>query len=144
MSERAAERRIEVDASPRACFAALTEYESMPEWQRAVTHCVVVSRDEEGRGRDVDWRIDAKLRSISYRLRYDYDEPHRIVCSYIEGDMDDLHAEYSLEPDGDATVVTLALRVKPGVPVPGPLARILNGRLMRGALEDLKKRVEGT
>lgn len=143
MSEREAERSIEVAAAPEDCFAALIDYESMPEWQRSVTRCEVMSRDEHGRGEQVDWEIDAKLRSISYRLRYEYDEPHWIACRYVDGDMEDLRADYTLEAqDGATTLVTLSLAVKPGVRVPGALERILNGRLMNGALEDLKKHVE--
>jgi uncharacterized protein YndB with AHSA1/START domain len=145
VSERAAERSVEVAARPEDCFAALTDYESMPEWQRAVRRCEVVSRDDLGRGEDVDWEIDVKLRSISYRLRYRYEEPHRISCRYVDGDMEDVRAEYRLEPQGErTTLVTLWLRVRPGVRVPGPLERVLNGRLMAGALEDLKRRVEST
>jgi uncharacterized protein YndB with AHSA1/START domain len=143
MSERGAERSVEIAASPQACFDALIDYESMPEWQRSVKHCEVVAWDDEGRGREVDWKIDAKLRSISYRLAYSYDEPHRIECRYVEGDMEDLSADYTLRSEGaQTTLVTLSLRVRPGVRVPGPLERILNGRLMNGALDDLKKRVE--
>lgn len=144
MSERAAERSIEVAARPQDCFAALTDYESMPAWQRAVKRCEVVSRDERGRGEDVDWEIDAKLRSIAYRLRYVYDEPYRISCRYVDGDMEDVRAEYRLDQKGEGTtLVTLSLRVRPGVRIPGPLERILNGRLMASALDDLKRRVEG-
>lgn len=143
MSERGAERSIEVAADPQACFDALTDYESMPDWQRSVKRCEVVSRDAEGRGEEVDWKIDAKLRSISYRLRYEYEEPHRIACRYVEGDMDDLHADYTLEEQGErTTLVTLSLSVRPGVRVPGPLERVLEGRLMHGALDDLRKRLE--
>ena len=142
MSERGAERSVEVAAPPQDCFDALTDYESMPEWQSSVKRCEVVSRDERGRGLEVDYEIDARLRSIAYRLRYSYDEPHRIDVGYVEGDMEDLRAEYTLEPEGEATRVTLSLRVKPGVRVPGPLQRILEGRLMNGALDDLRRRVE--
>lgn len=142
MSERGAERSIEVAAPPQACFEALTDYESMPEWQSSVKRCEVVSRDEHGRGLEVDYKIDAKLRSIRYRLRYSYDEPHRIDVGYVEGDMKDLSGVYTLEPEGEGTLVTLSLGVTPGVRVPGPLERILEGRLMHGALDDLKKRVE--
>ena len=142
MNERGAERSVEVAAPPQDCFDALTDYESMPEWQSSVKRCEVLSRDDRGRGLEVDYEIDARLRSISYRLRYSYDEPHRIDVSYVEGDMEDLSAEYTLEAEGDATRVTLSLRVKPGVRVPGPLRRILEGRLMNGALDDLKHRVE--
>ncbi len=145
MSERRAERTIEIAATPDACFEALTDYESMPEWQRSVKRCEVVSRDDAGRGREVDWEIDAKLRSIRYRLRYEYEEPSRIDCRYVEGDMNDLRATYTLEARGEGdTLVTLSLRVEPGVRVPAALERVLNGRLMRGALEDLRARVEGS
>ena len=142
MNERGAERSVEVAAPPQDCFDALTDYESMPEWQSSVKRCEVLSRDDRGRGLEVDYEIDARLRAIAYRLRYSYDEPHRIDVGYVEGDMEDLRAEYTLEPEGEATRVTLSLRVKPGVRVPGPLQRILEGRLMNGALDDLRRRVE--
>ena len=143
MTERAAERRVVVAAPPQACFDALVDYESMPQWQRSVRRCDVFSRDEQGRGRDVDWEIDAKLRAISYRLRYEYAEPERIEFRLVHGDMDDVRGTYTLEPDGDGrTAVALSLRVRPGVPVPGPLERVVTRVLLRGALDDLKRRVE--
>ena len=90
----------------------------MPEWQRAVRRCTVVERDEGGRL--VDWEIDPRLRSISYRLRYAYEERHSIECRLVEGDVEDVRASYEIAADGrDRTVVSLALRVRPGVPVPG-------------------------
>ena len=70
MAAKRAEQQVVVEASPHACFAALTDYERMADWQSTVNSCEVVSRDREGRGREVDWKIDAKLRSISYRLQY--------------------------------------------------------------------------
>jgi uncharacterized protein YndB with AHSA1/START domain len=144
VTERRVERRVTIAAPPRACFDALVDYGSMPEWQRAVRRCEVAARDERGRGREVDWEIDAKLRSVSYRLRYEYEEPHRIECRLVAGDLDDVEASYSLLPEGAGrTTVTLSLRVRPGVPVPGPLERMLNRLLLRGTLDDLKRRVEG-
>jgi len=144
VTERRAERRIAIAAPPQACFDALVDYESMPAWQRAVHRCEVVSRDERGRAREVDWEIDAKLRSISYRLRYEYEEPNRIAFGLVHGDVDDVEGTYSLAPDAaGGTAVTLSLRVRPGVPVPGPLERILNRVLLRGVLDDLKQWVEG-
>jgi Polyketide cyclase / dehydrase and lipid transport len=143
LTERAARRRVAIAASPDACFAALVDYESMPEWQRAVRRCTVVERDEEGRGRVVDWEIDARLRSISYRLRYAYEEPHSIECRLVEGDVEDVGASYEIAADGrDRTVVSLALRVRPEVPVPGALERILTRVLLRGTLDDLRRHVE--
>ena len=143
MTERTARRRVAIAASPDACFAALVDYESMPEWQRSVRRCAVVERDEGGRGRVVDWEIDARLRSISYRLRYAYEEPHSIECRLVEGDIEDVRASYEIAADGrERTVVSLALRVRPGVPVPGALERILTRVLLRGTLDDLRRRFE--
>ena len=79
MAHRKAERQIVIADRPQACFEALTDYESMPSWQSTVKSCEVLSRDEAGRGREVSWEIDAKVRAISYRLEYEYEEPHRIA-----------------------------------------------------------------
>ena len=115
----------------------------MPEWQRAVRRCTVVERDEEGRGRVVDWEIDTCLRSISYRLRYAYEEPQSIECRLVEGDVEDVRASYEIAADGrDRTVVSLALRVRPGVPIQRALERILTRVLLRGTLGDLRRHVE--
>ena len=39
MGVRAAERQIQVQASPSDCFDALTDFESYPDWQEAVKQC---------------------------------------------------------------------------------------------------------
>jgi polyketide cyclase/dehydrase/lipid transport protein len=144
LTERAAQRRVAIGASPDACFAALVDYESMPEWQRAVAAALWSSAKRRGgAGRVVDWEIDARLRSISYRLRYAYEEPHSIECRLVEGDIEDVRASYEIAADGrERTVVSLALHVRPGVPVPGALERILARVLLRGTLDDLRRRVE--
>src|SRR3712207_6959068 len=55
------------------------------------------------------WEIDARLRSISYRLRYAYEEPHSIECRLVEGDIEDVRASYEIAADGrERTVVSLA------------------------------------
>ena len=60
-----AEHQRRVDGTPQECFDALLDYESFPDWQRAVK-AVEVSRDDDGRGRDVEFEIDAKVRTIRY------------------------------------------------------------------------------
>lgn len=50
MGGKRAERQIAIGESPRRCFEAIVDYESFPDWQRAVRDCEVVSRDERGRG----------------------------------------------------------------------------------------------
>ena len=49
----------------------------------------------------------------------------------------------TLEDRGDGTTLaTYSLAVDPGMWVPGPVLKVLNNQVMRGAVEDLKQRVE--
>jgi uncharacterized membrane protein len=139
-----AEQQILVEGSPQDCFDALVDYESFPDWQRAVKSVEVLGRDGEGRGRDVTFEIDAKVRTIRYTLRYSYEPPHRIGWDYVEGDVKDVDGEMVLEDRGDGTTLaTYSLALDPGVWLPGPLQKVLNDQVMKGSVEDLKKRVEG-
>jgi uncharacterized membrane protein len=138
-----AEQQIVVAGTPQQCFDALLEYESFPEWQRAVKSVEVEKRDRSGRGRDVAFEIDAKVKTIHYRLRYSYEPPHRIAWEYLDGDVKDVDGELVLEDRGDgATLVTYSLALDPGVWMPGPLQKVLNDQVMKGSVEDLKRRVE--
>ena len=64
-----AERSIEIDAPARACWDAILDFESYPDWQSAVKDVEVMERDDEGRGRDVEFQIDAKVRQIETALK---------------------------------------------------------------------------
>jgi len=138
-----AEQQIVVDGTPQQCFDALLDYESFPEWQRAVKSVDVESRDRGGRGRDVAFEIDAKVKTIRYRLRYSYEPPHRIAWEYLDGDVKDVEGEMVLEDRGDGTTLaTYSLALDAGVWLPGPLRKVLSDQVMKGAVEDLKRRVE--
>jgi uncharacterized membrane protein len=139
-----AEQQIVVEGTPQQCFDALLAYESFPEWQRAVKSVEVVNRDRSGRARDVEFEIDAKVKTIHYRLRYTYEPPHRIAWEYLGGDVKDVDGEMVLEDRGDGTTLaTYSLALDPGVWLPGPLQKVLNDQVMKGSVEDLKRRVEG-
>ena len=131
-----------IAAPAQLCFDVLTDYESVPEWQGPVKRCQVLERDERGRGSVVEYEVDAKVRTISYRLRQCYDEPHRIDSEYLGGDVQDLDGTWTFEPAGDATLVTFSLRIDPGRFVPGPVRRMLESRVMGQAVEDLRRRAE--
>jgi uncharacterized membrane protein len=138
-----AEQQIVVEGSPQECFDALLDYESFPEWQRAVKSVEVVTRDDAHRGEEVAFEIDAKVKTIRYRLRYSYEPPHRIAWDYLGGDVKDVDGEMVLEDQGDGTTLaTYSLALDPGVWMPGPLQKVLNDQVMKGSVEDLKRRVE--
>jgi ribosome-associated toxin RatA of RatAB toxin-antitoxin module len=136
-------RSAEVAAPPQACFDALTDYEVLPEWQRAVRAARVIERDAEGRGTVVEYAIDARFKTVRYRLRQIYDEPHRLASEYLGGDFRDFSGEWRfLALDRDRTRVELDLRIDPGRLVPGPLRSAISDAVMRRALRDLKAYVE--
>ncbi|HWI09191.1 MAG TPA: SRPBCC family protein [Solirubrobacteraceae bacterium] len=135
----------EIAASPQACFDALTDFESLPEWQGAVRDVEVLERDAAGRGTVVEYVVDARFKTVRYRLRQIYDEPRRLASEYLGGDFRDFCGEWRFEPrgeDGATTHVELDLRLDPGYLVPGFLRRAIADAVMRRALRDLKAHVE--
>ena len=115
-----AELQIVIDASPKQCFEALVDVRDLPGLAAAVRECEVLSRDGERRGKEVSFEIDAKVRTVSYTLDYSYEEPHLITWRYVEGDVRDVDGEFVFEDRGDGTTLaTYALRLDPGVPLPG-------------------------
>jgi uncharacterized membrane protein len=144
MGTHSAEQSADVDASPEAVFAAAIDYETFPGWQQAVERAEVLERDAEGRGELVRFEIDAKLKRVSYTLRYRYEPPSRIRWEFVEGDgVANVEGDYELERlDGGRTRVTYRLGIDPGVPVPGIVARRLNKGVMQRSVTDLRDEVE--
>jgi ribosome-associated toxin RatA of RatAB toxin-antitoxin module len=133
----------DIAATPQACFDALTDFESLPRWQGAVRGVRVLERDEQGRGTVVEYEVDAKFKTVRYRLRQVYDEPRRLASEYLGGDFRDFCGEWRFEPRGDGgTHAELDLRIDPGLLVPGFLRRAISDAVMRRALADLKAFVE--
>ena len=136
-------RTIEVDAPPERCFALMTDYERMPSWQGAVRSIRVEERDEQGRASVVSYEVDAKLKTVRYRLRQVYDEPHRLASEYLGGDFRDFSGEWRFEPAGEGhTHVELDLRIDPGRFLPGPVRGAIADAVMKRALRDLKREAE--
>ena len=133
----------DVAASPQACFGALTDYERLPEWQGAVKRINVLERDAHGRGTVVEYEVDAKVKTVRYRLRQVYDEPHRLGSEYLGGDFKNFSGEWRFTDSGDGTThVELELDIDPGRFVPGPIRNAIADAVMRRALSDLKRHLE--
>jgi uncharacterized protein YndB with AHSA1/START domain len=143
MGAKRAEHSLVIEAPPQECFEAITDYETFPDWQAAVKSVAVHSRDADGRGRDVEFHIDAKVREVSYTLRYSYEAPHSITWDYVDGDVKSVDGEFVFEDRRDGTTLaTYSLAIDPGVWLPGPVKKVLTDQVMKRSVEDLKKRVE--
>jgi ribosome-associated toxin RatA of RatAB toxin-antitoxin module len=135
----------DVAMSAQECFDALTDFERLPEWQRAIKEVTVLERDEQGRGSVVEYAVDAGVKTVRYRLRQTYDEPWKLASEYLGGDFRDFCGEWRLRPrDGRCTHVELDLRIDPGRFVPGFLRKAIREVVMRRALTDLQARARAT
>jgi hypothetical protein len=138
-----AEQSIEIPAPPRACFGAIVDFETYPDWQNAVISTEVLDRYESGLGKNVRLTVDARFRRVTYVLLYHHDPPGRLWWDFVEGDgVAYIDGEYLFAAEGEGTLATYRLGVDAGVPMPGMIARKLNEVVMRRSVEDLRAEVE--
>jgi uncharacterized membrane protein len=131
-----------VDAPPDKIIAALTDFESFPEWQAAVMECEVLERDAEGRGSLVRMKVDAKVRKVEYVVRYTYDLPHGLSWEQVSGDLKENTGRYTFAPREDgSTEVTVDIVAEVGFFVPGPMKKLIREQSLKNSLRELKKRV---
>jgi ribosome-associated toxin RatA of RatAB toxin-antitoxin module len=132
-----------IEAEPAVCFDEITDYETFPEWQAAVKEVAILTTNPDGIGRDVRFTIDAKVREVSYTLRYEYEQPHLVTWEYVDGDVRSVEGDFVFEDQGDGTTLaTYSLDIDPGVWLPGRVKKMLTEQVMKRSVEDLKRRVE--
>lgn len=134
---------IDVAASAEEIFAVATDFERYPEWNADIKKVEIKETDDEGRATKVWMQVDAKVKTVSYTLAYDYSSaPGSFSWSLLEGDIKELSGSYTFDEFDDVTEVQYETSIDPGFPIPGVIKRQGQKRLMKAALEDLKKRVE--
>jgi hypothetical protein len=143
MAEHANER-IRIDASREECLAVVLDFESYPSWARDLKQVTITERDDEGRGRLVEFRAAAMGQSFKYVLAYDYaDLPESFSWVLDSGEkLRQLDGTYRFEPEDDGTRVHYDLVVDLSIPLPGLIKRRAAGMIMGTALRELKKAVE--
>ena len=144
MAEHANER-IRIDASLDDCLAVVLDFENYPSWARDLKQVTIQERDDDGRGRLVEFRAAAMGQSFKYVLEYNYAEmPDSFSWVLNSGEkLRQLDGTYRFEPEGDATRVHYDLVVDLSIPLPGLIKRRAAGMIMGTALRELKKAVEG-
>jgi uncharacterized membrane protein len=135
---------IDIRASALEIFEVATDLDSYPDWNEDIKRVEVKQRDDENRPVEVWMEVDVKLKLVGYTIEYDYSAaPGFFSWSLVEGDVKELEGSYRFDEFDDVTEVTYEMRVDPGFPIPGLLKRQAERRVARGALENLKQRVEG-
>ena len=143
MAQRASESVL-VDAVPLDIFNVVVDFEHYDNWVSDLKKIDVLTRDDQGRALEVEFRAAAFGRSTTYTLRYDYTmAPQKLSWRQIEGDLTEtLNGQYRFEPDGASTKVTYDLEVELLVPIPSFIKSRAAYRIQIQALRELKARAE--
>lgn len=143
MAQRASESVL-VNALPVDIFNVVADFEHYGDWVSDLKRIDVLTRDDEGRAIDVQFRAAAFGRSTTYTLRYDYVKaPEQLSWYQIDGDLTEtLIGQYRFEPDGKGTRVTYDLEVELLVPIPSFIKSRAAYRIQIQALRELKARAE--
>jgi hypothetical protein len=133
----------QIRATPAECVAATLDYESYPAWQSLVKRVTVHTRDDAGRGREVEFVIDLKVGTVRYTLLYDYPDPTCIAWTYLRGDAKDVHGSYTFSQSRPGvTEARYDLTVELPITVPGLIRNRIEREAMKRTVLDLKRRVE--
>jgi hypothetical protein len=139
-----ASQHITIAGSPERCFAVATAFEQYPEWAKDVKEATVLTRDDQGRATQVEFRTSALGRSTHYTLRYDYSgAPSVLSWHLVSGDiMRTIDGSYTFDgaPNGP-TEVTYSLAIELVVPLPGFVKRRAEVRILN-SVKELKARIE--
>lgn len=134
---------IDVKATAQELFEVASDFAAYPEWNANIKRVEIKETDANGRATTVWFEVDAKVRTITYTLGYDYSNaPESFSWQLIDGDVKELSGSYEFDEFDDVTEVRYETRIEPGFPIPGFLKRQAEKQIVKGALSDLKKRVE--
>ncbi len=134
---------VDIEATAEEIFDVATDFEAYPEWNANIKKVEIRKTDSKGRPTEVWFEVDAKIKKVRYTLKYSYNgAPEQFSWKLLEGDVKELSGSYVFDEFEDVTDVTYETTIDPGFKIPGPLKRQGERQIVKGALQDLKKRVE--
>jgi carbon monoxide dehydrogenase subunit G len=138
----------EIEAPLAEVWAAVADVEAAPKWQGGLNDVEALERDGEGRATLVEAETDAKVKTVTARVRFSYDAPTRLSWTQEKGDLKSLDGSWELEDLGGRTRATYAVEADLGrvlgMLVRGPVEDQLRGLLVNARPDELKKHVEGS
>ena len=146
MANLGGEASTEIDAPIDEVWAVVEDVASAPKWQNGLEAMEPIEHDAEGRVVVAKSTSDAKVRHVSTRIRFTYDEPHQLEWTQEKGDLKSLVGAWELEDLGGRTKATYRLDGDPGrvlgMLVRGPVEGKIRDVLVNGRPDELKRRVE--
>jgi ribosome-associated toxin RatA of RatAB toxin-antitoxin module len=136
---------ITIEAAPTAVMGVIADFGRYPEWTGEVKEAEVLSRDDEGRARQVRLLLDAGAIKDDHTLAYTWISADEVRWSLVRSQMlRTLDGSYALAPldGGRRTEVTYQLTVDVKIPMLGMIKRKAEKVIIDRALAGLKKRVE--
>jgi ribosome-associated toxin RatA of RatAB toxin-antitoxin module len=134
---------IVVKADPDAIMDVIADFEAYPEWQDEIRKVEILETDEDGWATKAHFEVDAKIMSMAYTLAYTYADTAMRWTLVDSEQVRAIDGAYLLEDQGDGTTkVTYELEIDPKISIPGVLKRKAARRIVDGALNAMKRRVE--
>ena len=136
---------ITISAPPPAVMAAIADFESYPQWTRAVKETRVSKRAPDGRPAEVWFNLDAGAIKDQYTLAYTWEADREVRWKLVESKhiVKSLDGAYVLRANDDGTTTaTYQLAVEVVVPLLGMMKRRAEKLIIDAALRELKTHVE--
>jgi carbon monoxide dehydrogenase subunit G len=141
------EASAEIEAPIDVVWEIVEDVASAPDWQNGLDGMKPLERDAEGRVLVADSTTDAKVKSVTTRVRFSYEPQRRVEWRQEKGDLKSLVGSWELEDLGGRTRATYKLEGDPGrmlgMLIRGPVEDQLRNLLVGGRPGELKARVEG-
>ncbi len=137
----------EIDAPLDQVWALVEDVLLAPDWQDGLLSMTALEHDDQGRAVLVETQSDAKVRTITSRVRFNYEGPTRLSWSQVEGELKSLDGSWTLEDlGGGRTRATYEIDGDPGrvlgMLVRGPVEGAIRSHLVDARPGELRARVE--
>jgi ribosome-associated toxin RatA of RatAB toxin-antitoxin module len=133
---------IDIAARPDEMMAVIADFEHYPDWVDSMKSAEVLSF-VDGTAKTVRMVLDHTLLKDDYVLAYEW-KPQAVSWTLLEGNLlRAMEGSYQLKANGAKTTVTYTLTVDLNMPMIGMFKRKAEKTIIGGALDGLKKKVEG-
>jgi ribosome-associated toxin RatA of RatAB toxin-antitoxin module len=133
---------IDIAARPDEIMAVVADFEHYPDWVDSMKSAEVLSFVDD-KAKTVRMVLDHTLLKDDYVLAYEW-KPQAVSWTLLEGNLlRAIESSYQLKANGAKTTVRYTLTVDINMPMIGMFKRKAEKTIIDGALDGLKKKVEG-